>query len=118
MPRWKKKDPSVFPVHFADVVEEALACTSIQEHSCDGILLHTCSSLSSARSYRDRFREWRRSLREWGNPSHRCFAIERDYAIKTFTREALGVISIYVKIEPRLTDLLISNNPELKGILP
>lgn len=112
MSRWKRRDPAIFPVHFADTVEVAFR----DDVQGTPILLHVAKSASDARQYLDKFREWRFCLRERGTPSHRCFYIERDKVIRTSTVEALGVYSIYVRVEDSPMAVMLRNNPDVATI--
>lgn len=106
MPRWKPRDPSIFPPHYATCVE--LAYKSKEPH-----LLQSCRTTAGASKLRNIFREWRFCLREKGRLADRGFEIERDYRICTFTRAENGMIGVWVEIRPRVLSSLAKLNPDL-----
>lgn len=111
MSRWKPRDPSIYPIQFFDIVEKA--------HSNLGqpTILEVCRDEEIARSFLDRFREWRFCLRH-SKGHHRCSTIERDFRITTRTKPSVIGIQIFVTVKPRAESAILdlSLNPDLAGL--
>ena len=106
MPRWKPRDPNIYPILFFDTVEVAA-------FSGEPTLLRQLQDEITTHKYMDRFREWRMCLRK--QPSARCGDIELSSRIttKAVPDPLTGGFSVYVQVKPLLLASLERLNPRL-----
>lgn len=106
MPRWKIRDPNIYPIKFFDIVEEAA------RNPHKPILLHVVRNSGEARAYLDRFRAWRFCLRS-STSTHRCSNIENSSRITARTKHSPGLVEIWITVKPRIASSFFDLNPEL-----
>lgn len=106
MPKWKARDPNLYPILFFDTVERA-------ELIGEPILLRQLPDYDSTQAYMERFREWRMCLRKW--PMCRCKLIEESshIAAKSIPDPVTGGYSVFIHVKSLLLTSFERHNPRL-----
>lgn len=106
MPKWKARDPNLYPILFFDTVEQA-------NFAGEPVLLKQLNTWAETDAFMERFREWRMCLRKW--PGCRCKDIEENSMIKTkaISDPVTGGYSVFVQVKSRLLHSIARHNPRL-----
>ncbi len=107
MAKWRIRDPSIFPIHFTEVVLQA-------HETRKPALLGVYHNGFEARARLDKFREWRRNLRDHPNgPGSRAGFIEANHRIATRLTYVETIVEVWVTIQPKPILSLERLNPGL-----
>lgn len=109
MSKWKAHNPERFPVLWSDVALSAAGEPGKR------IFLAQCSSRSAANHLMREICIWRKSLREFGNRTHRAYRAETEFRLAV---KCDNFYRLWMTANPRWgIDGVVSADPEIMFLL-
>lgn len=106
MPRWRLRDPYLYPIHFA----ETLIRAAIDGSAWLGIVPTRRAALALA----EEFCCFRYCLRNWPSArGHRAYSAENDHAVRARTVPHENKFAVIISAKPLVTDSIAALNPDL-----
>jgi len=110
---WAYRDIATFPARFPEAMREAVAQLNTP------ILFSTYPSKPSANAVASSFRHFRWCLRQKPGVNTVLSSYEAMFDFRTFSEEALGVVSLYLVAQPtKLSELVALNQHLAATIVP